>query len=426
MDAVRTSGAGVDQSSRRPGCMGCDKTGDLMNLGLDMNLQEELAEGVIHLSPDGQVTDFNRSAVPWVKCAMAAESQLRQKMAQISTGVIEAPLQIELPGLQDPVLHDYRVYLCTAGPKGYALFIANRRAAAQAATLAANDNDFFRLLGSQTRHALTYFRNTLFDASNEAHSTVDNLLERSHRLSRLLVALDQLSRLYQTDAFQAGERLSLWRVVKKLVGETTYCKCHFFITPDIESKVESESVIYGDATWLETSICTLLAAIAEAAPAHSKVEIRVRVNGGYMVLSSHLCTAPGKHAPHHAVVREPDDLAIRFDSDIGRQICHRVVAMHGGLLTITETDSAKEGVKGVASFVATFPLSAPARAGNPTACAICPMALQMDKYAKDIAFLLSRQPSLERTSTQEIQMLAKLLSTPTSVTANTDGDSMNL
>lgn len=397
-----------------------------MNLGLDMKLQEELVEGVIQLSLDGQVTDFNRSAIPWVGYAMAAKSQLRQKMAQISNGVLEAPLQIELHDLQDPVLHDFSVYLCTAGPKSYALFIANRRAAAQAATLAANDNDFFRFLESQTRHELTDFRNALLDASNEAFPPGDNLLERSGRFSRLLVAFDQLSRLYQTDAFHSGERLSLWRMVKKLVEETTYGKCHFFFTPQIESTLELESVIYGDATWLETSIRTLLAAIAEAAPAHSKVEIRVRVNGGYMVLSSHFSSAPGKHAPQHKPISPPDDLPTRFDSDISRQICHSVVAMHGGLLTITETECTKEGVKGVASFVATFPLSAPARAKKPTTCAICPTALQMNKYASDIAFLLSRQPTFERTSSQEIQMLTKLLSAPISATLNTDGDSSNL
>ena len=396
-----------------------------MNLGLDMKLQEELAEGVIHLSPDGQVMDFNRSAVPWVAYAMAAENQLRLQMAQISNGVLNAPLEIELPDSQDPILQDFTVYLCTAGTTGYALFIANRRAAAEVATLAANDNDFFRVLGSQTRHELTIFRNTLSDASNQALTPGGSLPEQSSRLSRLLVAFDQLSRLHQADAFQAGERLSLWRLVKKLVEETTPGKCHFFITPKIESKVESESVIYGDATWLETSIRTLLAAIAEAAPAHCKVEIRVRVNGGYIVLSSHFSNASSKHAPQHKIVSASDNLAVRFDSDIGRQICHRVVSMHGGLLTITEAECAEGSVAGVASFVATFPLSAPVRAGNPTACAICPMALQMDKYAKDIAFLLSQQPALERTSPQEIQMLAKLLSMQSTATEKTSGDSSN-
>jgi len=397
-----------------------------MNLGLDMNLQEELAEGVIHLSADGQVTDFNRSAVPWVKHAMAAKSQLCQHMVEISNGMLQPPLQIELPDTEDPVLHDHAVYLCTAGPAGYALFITNRRASAQAATLAANDNDFFRLLGAQTRHELTHLINTLSDASNETAATGGSLPGQAHRLSRLLVAFDQLSRLHQTDAFQSGERLSLWRLVMKLVDETNRGPCCFYINPQLESKVESDSVIYGDATWLETSIRTLMAAVAEFAPAHSKVEMRVRLHGSYVVLSSHFSNASIKEMQNCEEADTTVSHALRFDSDIARQICRRVVAMHGGLLTVTERDCANDGAAGMESFVATFALSAPSRAGSSTACASCPMALQMDKYAKDIAFLLSRQPVHARTSSQEIQMLTKLLSPSLSASTDASGDRADL
>ena len=397
-----------------------------MNLGLDMNLQEELAEGVIHLSADGQVTDFNRSAVPWVKHAMAAKSQLCQHMVEISNGMLQPPLQIELPDTEDPVLHDHAVYLCTAGPAGYALFITNRRASAQAATLAANDNDFFRLLGAQTRHELTHLINTLSDASNETAATGGSLPGQAHRLSRLLVAFDQLSRLHQTDAFQSGERLSLWRLVKKLVDETNRGPCCFYINPQLESKVESDSVIYGDATWLETSIRTLMAAVAELAPAHSKVEMRVRLHGSYVVLSSHFSNASIKEMQNCKEANTTVTQALRFDSDIARQICHRVVEMHGGLLTVTERDCANNGVSGIESFVATFALSAPSRAGSSTACASCPTALQMNKYAKDIAFLLSRQPVHARTSSQEIQLLTKLLSSSLSASTDASGDRADL
>jgi len=52
------------------------------------------------------------------------------------------------------------------------------------------------------------------------------------------------------------------------------------------------------------------------------------------------------------------------------------------------------------------------------------MAMQMEKYAKDLAFLLTRQPVLATTSTQELQMLSKLL-TP-SLTASTDAPGARL
>ena len=395
-----------------------------MNLGLDMKLQEDLAEGVIHLSPDGQVTDFNRAAVPWIKYAIVARNPLRQQIEEITRGTLKPPVQIELPDTADQELLHYTIHLCTAGPKGYALFISSKRTQAEVTAQAANDNDFFRLLGSQTRHELTLLREKLSESRQDGAAVGPSLTEQSDRLSRLLIAFDQLSRLHQADAFQSGERLSLWRLVKQLIDESPRDRCSFFITPKVESKSEAQSVIYGDATWLETSIRTLMTAIAETAPPHSKVEMRLSLSGGYIVLSSHFATASGGETRDRPVLLAPGDLALRLDTDIGRQICHRVVEMHGGQLVVTESDRAKNGVAGIDSFSASFALSAPSRAGSSAACSVCPMAMQMEKYAKDLAFLLTRQPVLATTSTQELQMLSKLL-TP-SLTASTDAPGARL
>ncbi len=392
-----------------------------MNLGLDMKLQEDLAEGVIHLSPDGQVTDFNRAAVPWIKYAIVARNLLRVQIEEIDRGTRKAPVQIQLPDTADQALHNYTIHLCTAGPKGYALFISSKSTLAELTTQAANDNDFFRLLGSQTRHELTLLREKLSDAGHDGAAVAGSLAEQSDRLSRLLIAFDQLSRLHQADAFQSGERLSLWRLVKQLIDETPREPCSFFITPKLESKSEAESVIYGDATWLETSIRTLMTAIAESAPAHSKVEMRLSLSGGYIVLSSHFVTSSGGESLAPQAGGAPGDPALRLDTDIGRQICHRVVEMHGGQLVVTETDRAKDGVPGIESFSASFALSAPSRAGGSAACVVCPMAMQMEKYAKDLAFLLTRQPVLAKTSPQELQMLSRLLSPSVPVGTDASG-----
>jgi hypothetical protein len=401
-----------------------------MTLGLDMKLQEDLAEGIIHLSPNGQVTDFNRAAVPWIKYAIAAKKQLQQQMEQIANGTFTAPLQIQFPDTAGPVLHNSTVHLCTAGPKGYALFIANAHPVLLASASMAGDNDLFRLLGTQTRHELTHLRNALAKASSDDSSAGGILFEQTDRLSRLLVAFDQLSRLHQVDAFQAGERLSLWQLVKQLVNETSSSQCEFFITPKVESKAESGSVIYGDAGWLETCMRTLMASVVESAPAHSKVEMRVRLNGSYIVVSSHFAGSTSSETQCPKVANAPSNQALRLDTDIGRQICHRVVEMHGGLLTVIETDRAKDGATGIESFAATFPLSAPSRVGSVQACEVCPMSMQMEKYAKDIAFLLTRHPVVAKTSPQEMQMLTKLLSTssPSHSSANTQtsGQSVKL
>ena len=384
-----------------------------MNLGLDMRLQENLAEGVIHLSPNGQVTDFNRAATPWIQYAIYARQQLRQQMAQIASGKLQAPLQIELSAAADPVPKSCPAYLCTAGAKGYALFIPNTGDAPGTPSPAVNGSDFFRLMGSQTRHELTHLRDTLSGAGSDGTTAGISLMEQSSRLSRLLIAFDRLSRLHQADAFQMGERVSLWKLTKQLVDEMPRDPCRFFIKPQVQSESELNSFIYGDAAWLETGIRTLMAAIAESAPAHSTVEMRLSLSGAYIVLGSHFSSAPDRGIAGHKAPAAHSDVALQLDADIGRQICHRVVEMHGGQLTLTEGQCVKDGVTGIESFVATFPLSAPSNAGSPTACSVCPMAMQMDKYAKDIAFLLARHPVVTKTSAQELEMLSKLMHSPT-------------
>ena len=380
-----------------------------MNLGLDMQLQENLAEGVIHLSPNGQVTDFNRAAMPWIQYAIDARQQLRQQMAQVASGILQAPVQIDLSATTDPAQKSYPAYLCTAGAKGYALFIPTTGGATGTPSPAANGSDFFRLLGSHTRQELTHLRDTLTGAGSDGTTAGISLMEQSSRLSRLLIAFDRLSLLHQADAFQVGERLSLWKLTKQLVDEMPRDPCRFFINPPAQSESESNSFIYGDAAWLETGIRTLMAAIAESAPPHSTIEMRVSLSGGYINLGSHFSSAPGRGTVGRKAPGTLSDEALQLDADIGRQICHRVVEMHGGQLTVTEGQHVKDGVTAIESFVATFPLSAPSSAGSSSVCSVCPMAMQMDKYAKDIAFLLARHPVATKTSPQEMEMLSKLM-----------------
>jgi hypothetical protein len=187
-----------------------------MTLGIDLALQADLSEGVIHLNRRGQVTDYNRAAAPWIRQAVAKKVLLRQLIGQVEKGILKAPVRVRWTGSTETQLRRCKIHLCTAGSKGYVLLIADER------------------------------------------------------------------------------------------------------------------------------------------------------------------SSP------------------------------KVAALHGGHLSVIQTDPDADGVTAIESFAATFPLSAPADRASAAACNACPMAQQMNRYAKDLAFLLMREPPVESTSQEELQMLAKL------------------
>ena len=376
-----------------------------MTLGLDIKLQDDMAEGVIRLNASGQITDFNRAAVPWLKYAIVAKNRLRLQIQEATCGNTTLPVVFEFPDVADPLLSHYSTHLCTAEPQTYALFIMAQHTPQESAVSTSDDADFFRLLGAETRHELTKMREMLPDVRT---------VQQSDRLSRLLVAFDQLSRLHQSDAFFTGERISLWSMVKRLIEEMPRGKCEFLLTPATDDKSDAGSAIYGDAKWMEIVLRTLLATVGESAPEFSKIEIRVHTSGAYVVLSSHFSSGTNRDRHVIAPTQCGEEQTWSLDTDIGYQICRRVVELHGGQLNTVHTDegSIAVGAQKTESFIATFPLSAPSRMGHTRACGECQTALQMEKYAKDLAFVLKRPDAVPRTSPEELLMLSKLL-TPT-------------
>ncbi len=380
-----------------------------MNLVLDMKLQEDLAEGVIRLNTAGQVTDFNRAAVPWIKYAVAARNQLRLLIGQIALGTRVAPVQVHWSDTGDGDLSGHTVHLLTADAHGHTLFIGNSYGGPSAGAPTAFDADFFRLIGEEARHELTRMKEDVMQVLGDRSMGADRVNAGFDRLSRVLVAFDQISRLHRSDVFKLEARFSLWQLVNRLLDEMPRDRCDFFITPAQEEKVERGSLINGDTVWIETTIGTLITAITESAPAHSKVEMRVRRNGAYVVLSSHFSHESGSETRSRRMPTVAVESALRLDTDIGKQICRRIIELHGGQLILVEQDPEGNGVAKIESFTVTLPVGTPSQAGREPACSTCPTSTQMQRYATDIAFLLERQPVVDGPTAQELEMLSRLM-----------------
>lgn len=382
-----------------------------MTLGLNSKLQQGMLEGVILLNGQGQVMDFNPAALPWLHCAMGATQQLRHHIDMVVQGGASLPEIAECLHMTDPVLVSHKVYLCEAGTEGYALFIAEPEIRASVPAMAQADTDFFRLLCAESRHQLSQVCELLHGATGSAFPGHESAaVAQFDRLSRLLVAFDQLSRLHRPDAFTLGDRLSVASLLDDVLKEMPSPACEYQIRSPEGERTQLQSPVYGDAGWLKCMFNTLLGAIGESAPSHSKVEIRVRQSGRYSVVSSHYThrtCAPGTGG---GCGLGNANGVLHLDTDIGIQIASRIAEMHGGQLAITGLDPspADEAVRGIESFTLLLPTSAPAQSGESPACKLCIAKLQTEKYATDLASLMPSRPDGSEMSEAELQMLAHI------------------
>lgn len=380
-----------------------------MNLELDMRLVEQMAEGVIQLNPDGLVTDFNRAAQPWMRLCLAAAPKLQVLIRQVDEGSLKAPVAVDLGVLPHSVPGTVNVHLCKREPKGYVLFITPTQPAASLPVLEERDADFFRMLDQETRHELSQLRDQLASPQRSASVQEEAVLRASDRVSRLLVAFDQLAQLHQIDAFNQGARLSLPTLIEDVLQEMPRQKCDYRVRTEPGNAPQTSGVLYGDANWLKCALRSLLEGLGDSAPPHSQIELRVRQNGGYSVLSSHFFHAAGAGRTQ-ATAAPGASTILRLDAGIRTQICRRILELHGGRLSVTYTGTALEGGQGegIESFDLVLPISAPGQAGSLAACANCPAGKQAEKYAQDLAFLMPNQPANSDLSDEEMELLAQI------------------
>lgn len=380
-----------------------------MNLELDMRLVEQMVEGVIQLGPDGLVTDFNRAARPWMRACLAAAPKLQLLIRQVADGSLKAPVAVDLGVLPDSGAGTVSIHLCKREPKGYVLFITPQQPAAALPALEERDADFFRMLDQETRHELSRLRDALASVQRAEPAQDGALLQAAERVSRLLVAFDQLAQLHEIDAFNQGARLSLPTLIEDVLQEMPRQKCDYRVRSEPGGSPQATGVLYGDANWLKCALRSLLEGLGDSAPPHSQIELRIRQNGGYTVLSSHFFHAAGAGRAQANAAPGPSTI-LRLDAGIRTQICRRILELHGGRLSITHTGSAPEAGQGegIESFDLVLPISAPGQAGSLAACANCPAGKQAEKYAQDLAFLIPNPPAESNVTDEEMELLAQI------------------
>ena len=371
-----------------------------MNCELNMQLLERMAEGVILLDEQGLVTDFNAAAIPWVEHCLDVRALLRLQIDSVRSGQAQTPLTVAQWVASGGAKVD--VFLWKAGTaQGYALFIAPVQSCAVPIAIEAGDADLFKLLGRETRHELTAFRESLSQTGADLTVAGQALRTHSDRVSRLLVAFDQLARLHSSTPFFEGERLSLPALVEEVLQEKHQTKCAYVVDSPAAISRQMASPLYGNAQWLKCALQVLIEGISNSAPHHSRVTLRIRQNGNYIVLSSHFVQESRKNAQSTGTQVLNLEPILHIDADIGVQISRRIVDMHGGQLIVADHPRLE-------TFTLMLPLGTPAQRVQPQVCSHCPTTLQAEKYATDLVALMPHNPLGSGLLDEELSMLAEI------------------
>lgn len=376
-----------------------------MNLTLNAALLEKLAEGVIVLGNDGRVTDFNRAAVPWIKPCQERAAEIDALIRQIVVGEVQAPVSIAHLFRASSANAD--IYLCKSGPKSFAVLIATRQAGP--AAIAPPQDKYQSLLGEDFRHELSDLRQLLDQDPAHNGPQTSPLQKKSNRLSRLLVAMEQLCELQRSDIGVYARQESLQTMVQEVIADLPTRRGDYSINTELSSKPDTQGTLYGHVEWLKVAIKGLLLGIGEGAPTDCQVEIRVRQNGGFSVMTGNFSSAfsKKKSAP---VPETASDAILSTAADIRLAICQRIVALHGGQLRVVgmEANTADRHPRGIESFTLTLPTGAPPQGHGLVDCAKCLYPQQAELYAQDLAFLLPRQPVGAKVSKEELECISRI------------------
>jgi hypothetical protein len=375
-----------------------------MSVALHPVMLEKMTEGVIVLNPDGQVTDYNRAAKPWLKACLAGASALAALIGKARAGQLQLPVAVD--GVFQQAAGGADFYLCRNEPNAFAIFItappptarAPATATAESSQADLGPDSFFALLGQDFRHELAALRQRLAEPPVPADSAnhLAQVQQQSMRLSQLLVAMEQLCELHEQDAFFQGDRVPMGALIDAAIAALPSRRSDYCVNRDLSDADGKQGMLFGDARWLGIALTALLEEMGASAPVQAQVEIRVRQAGGFVVLTGQCRPFLGQSGRPAAPASPAAQATFTsFSADIRMVICQRIVALHGGQLKTValDADQADPKRRGMASFVLSLPTGAPLYGRRLAACASCLAPRQAEQYAKDLAALLPQLKS---------------------------------
>lgn len=354
-----------------------------MNLGLDRTLIERMSEGVILLDRNAEVTAYNVAARGWLRECMALSGTLRALMARAANGLLALPTAVQLGTDRGPErCAPVDAWLCADGPEDYALFIAQQVPEDE---FRESESRFIALLGEQARQEMAQLGRLLRTAQKPGELDRAVLARQCAGVDRLLVEIDQLSTLFGRDKVFLEERLSLVPLLKAVLPALPHQGGERALRYTLIETNDLLGALYGDEAWLKYAFRNLLSALGDSAPAFSEVVLDLRQLGDFIVLTGRLRNAPGVREERETRYERGADSAL--ERDIRRQMCQRIVELHGGRLKILPASGDDD--RCIESFTLNLLTGIPDHDRSRASCSGCRHILQSQAYARDLSALMA-------------------------------------
>jgi len=371
-------------------------------------MTHQLPCAVVALNPSGDIVDFNEAARPLLRQCIDALPQVRRELAGTGSTAAGLPRALRLTPRPEQSGQALEAWLCEDQPGFALLFLPAAQAVSPTAQDTLHDSDLVltSLIGAEVRHEIAALKEKISTLSDAGQGELQAFSQSADRFGRLLTTIELLTNTLQSPAFFEYERLSLTGLLSDVLKQMPGAHGDFNINQQLGDTTEQQGYLYGHSGWLKTALHALLDALDANAPLHCQIELRLRQNGSFIVLTGGYSNR-AHHAPPGESTSPETQRALRIDASIRLTIARQIVRLHGGQLRVLTADHDDSGHELIESFTLVLPTSIPAQGRSPAACGQCIYPQQARMLAQDLVHLLPRQP-LHPLSQDELQCLAHL------------------
>lgn len=363
----------------------------MMRLNFDKRLLDQMSEGVILLNRQAQVMGHNTAAEAWVQRCKEKCNKLRQVIDQVILGRVELPAKLGLFAQAEAAADDTHppaaAWLCRDGLNNYAIFLSPHKLPTPNPELV--EKRFVSLLGDDVLQHMSTLRALLQDRSGDAEQREQAIATQSDQLDTLLAEITRLATLMQHEQLIDETRVEMDELIKLLLP-TLQTKHHNPFA--FNSGSNRYGVLFGNVAWLNYALRVLLQALGESAPPGGQIDINMHQMGGFMVLSGNVTRRQAVSV--NAVNPEPHSSnAGAHRAAAQMMMCKRIIELHAGKLKLNFMSGIADGQQhpqNIESFTLTMATGISSQQKT-ASCAECPIALQAQAYAMDMATLLSQQ-----------------------------------
>ena len=355
-----------------------------MNLTIDTATIKLLSDGVILLDQSGQPREANTAAQPWLRRCVELTPHWAKQVELERAGTLKLPATIDLESGDGGTI-SARVHLLKNRNTGYALLLQPIQAA-QPQARKSGKLSFLALFSSKVRKEVTQFSTRLREF-NHSEAQRSELMRKAAALDMLLAELGAMAELDQRDDVFADERLSIAEILQSTLPSlprTTGADAIRYVLTELGQEM---APVYGHRKWLSQALYSLLARLGRSCPEHGRVAINLRQIGDFIVLNGRTTSdTPGAFAAALAAGLPGEEL--------GAELCHRIIELHGGQLKIrfinSDPDQQELEAEGeIESITLSLPTGVPEGDRSRVSCAECRITLQSMQYAHDLAEMMA-------------------------------------